>query len=129
MIKPEDNLRYAACLLACAVAGADGRVQQEEMSQLRTIINQELILNKNFKYAGMLDRLLANNHALKADHNWAMSEIKKNEKQVTPLLKQQFISLMEKVAGAFPPVTPEENAFVQKIRTELEAIGAAPSQE
>lgn len=128
MIKPEDTLRYSACLLACAVAGVDGRIQNEEKSQLRTIINQELVLNKNFKYAGMLDRLLAYNHALKADYNWALSEIKRNEKRLTPELKQQFVNLVKKVAEIFPPVTPEENELVSRIKNDLDAIGKEPAQ-
>lgn len=128
MIRPEDTLRYSACLLACAVAGIDGRVQEEERDQLRTIINQELVLNKNFKYAGMLDRLLANSHVLKADYNWALSEIKRNEKRLTPELKQQFAGLLKRVAETFPPVTPEENELVDKIKTDLDGIGAEPAQ-
>lgn len=128
MIKYEDTLRYAACLLACAAAGVDGRIQEEEKSQLHSIINNELVLNKNFKYAGMLDRLLMYNHALKADHNWAMSEIKKHEKQLSPQLKQQFVSLVQRVAETFPPVTPEENEFVAKIKADLDAIGAPAAQ-
>lgn len=127
MIKAEDTLRYAACLLACAVAGVDGKLQKEEKQQLQTIINQELVLNtKSFRYAGALGNLLNQPNRLRPNHEWAMSEIKRNEKMVSPGLKDQFIRLVNKVAEAFPPVTPEENEFVQKIRKELDAIGLPP---
>lgn len=129
MIKVEDTLSYAGCLLACAVAGVDGKLQNDEKHQLRTIINQELILGtKSFRFAGVLNNLLEQPNRLKPDHSWAMAEIKKNEKKVSPEMKSRFIRLIQRVADAFPPVTAEENEFLQKIQTELQALGNPPPQ-
>ena len=129
MVKAEDTLRYAGCLLACAVAGVDGKLQSDEKQQLRTIINQELILgSKSFRYAGVLNNLLEQPNRLRPDHSWAMAEIKRNEKRITPEIKAQLIKLVAKVAEAFPPVTTEENEFLQKIQGELQALGNPPAQ-
>jgi hypothetical protein len=127
MIQSEDTLRYAACLLACAVAGADGRMQEEEKHQLQTIINQELVLNsKSFRYAGVLGNLIRHSETLRPDHKWALSELKKNEKQVSPEFKDQVVRTIRRVAEVFAPVTPEESALVQQIQQELQAMNTPP---
>lgn len=129
MIKPEDNIRYAACLLACVVAGADGKLQDEEKSQLQTIINQELILNsKSFKYAGVLGNLIRHGEMLKASHQFALAELKKNEKQVTPELKRQISNMLKRVAEAFPAASSEEDELLKKIQQEVESLGVPQPQ-
>jgi hypothetical protein len=129
MIKTEDNLRYATCLLACAIAGIDGRIQDEEKHQLQTIINQELVLNsKSFRYAGILANLIQHGQTLRPNHEWALGELKRNEKVITPQFKEQIVKLMQRVAETFPPVTPEESVLAQKIKQEIDAIGAPQAQ-
>lgn len=129
MIHVEDTLRYAACLLACAVAGADGRIQNEEKDQLQAIINRELVLNsKSFRYAGILSNLIQHGETLKPNYSWALSELKKNEKLVTPQFKQQVIGLIQRIAEVFPPVTQDEGELVKRIRQEVESIGVPQPQ-
>jgi uncharacterized tellurite resistance protein B-like protein len=124
MIKTEDNLRYSACLLACAVAAADGKLQDEEKHELQTIINQELVLNsKSFMYAGVLGNLIRHGETLKANHTWALSELKKYEKQISPELKQQIMRMLKRVAEAFPAASPEEDELMKQIQQGIEALG------
>jgi hypothetical protein len=56
-----------------------------------------------------------------------MKEIKTNSHYLSPELKEKFIAVMQKTAGAFPPVTNEESDIINRFKRDIENINGDPA--
>ncbi len=127
-MSPLENLYYAAGELAYAIARADGEVQNEERNKFLEILNGELdpagqqatgeIIFKLMDKRGHFDPA--------ATYEFAMNTIRNNGHYLSPALKERFVNLLEKVAAAYPPVTSEENALLNRFRSDILEINGDP---
>jgi uncharacterized tellurite resistance protein B-like protein len=122
------NLHYAMGELAYAVAFADGQVQKEEREKFESIIASELrSKNYDFDVSDIIFKMLdKEKHDADTVYEWAMNEIKLNSHYLSPVLKQTFIVIMEKIAKAFPPVTGEESNLIERFKKDIELISGDP---
>jgi len=125
---PIENLHYAIGQLACAVAFSDGKVQKEEREKFQGIVVQEL-KNKDYSF-DVSDIVFQVMEKDKMDsdtmYEWAMKEIKTNGHYLSPELKGKFISVMEKVANAYPPVTKSESSIINRFKKDIESVKGDP---
>jgi len=122
------NLHYAIGELAYAVAFSDGKVQKEERQKFDNIIAAELrSKNYDFDVTDIIFKMLdKEKHDVETVYQWAMDEIKLNSHYLSPVLKQTFISIMEKIAKAFPPVTGEESQLIERFKKDIESFMGDP---
>jgi hypothetical protein len=55
-----------------------------------------------------------------------MDEIRLNSHYLSPKLKETFITVMEKVAKAFPPVTVNEQSLIDRFKKDIAVINGDP---
>jgi uncharacterized tellurite resistance protein B-like protein len=122
------NLHYAIGELAYAIAFSDGQVQQEEREKFDAIISAELkSKNYDFDVSDIIFKILdKEKHDVETVYQWAIKEIKLNSHYLSPVLKQSFISIMEKIAKAFPPVTGEESSLIERFKNDIDSIIGDP---
>lgn len=123
-----ENLHYAIGELAYAVARADGNVQKEERKIFHDIVEAELrCKDYAFDISGIIFQIMDKDKTDSATtYDWAMDEIKLNSHYLSPELKNKFISVMEKVAKAFPPVTVSEESIISKFKKDIAVINGDP---
>jgi len=127
-MSPIQNLHYAIGELAFAIAFADGQVQNEERERFANIIADEL-QNKhyNFDVSDIIFRVLdKEKYDVDTVYQWAIHEIKLNSHYLSPVLKQTFIIVMEKIAKAFPPISGEESKLIERFKKDIEPIIGDP---
>lgn len=128
-MNPVENLHYAIGQLAFAIAFSDGKVQKEESEKFHKIVLEELN-NKSYDF-DISDIIFQIMEKDKMDSNtvydWAIKEIKTNGHYLSPDLKEKFISVIEKIAGAYPPVTKEELLIIDRFKKNIEAISGDPT--
>ena len=127
-MNPIENLHYAIGQLACAVAFADGKIQKEEREKFHNIVVKELKDNDyGFDVSDIVFQIMEKD---KMDTNtlydWAMKEIHTNSHYLSPELKQKFVSVMEKVATAYPPVTKSESSVIAKFKKDIASVHGDP---
>ena len=122
------NLHYAIGLMAYTVAFADKKIQKEEREKFHAIVEAELrCKDYDFDVSDIIFQMLEKDKTdAVTSYNWAMNEIKNNSHYLSPELKRTFITVMEKVANAFPPVTFEENRILEKFKKEIVPINGDP---
>lgn len=128
-MNPTENLHYAIGQLAFAVAFSDGKIQKEESENFHKIVSEELNNNSyDFDVSDIIFKVMEKD---KMDSNtvyeWAMKEIKTNSHYLSPQLKEKFISVIEKIAGAFPPVTNEESDIINRFKKDINDIHGDPT--
>ena len=117
---PTEILHYAIGELAYAMAASDGEVQKEERQQLHDIVHEEV---KKGNYAFDFSRIMfqivdKEERPVAAAYSRAMRIIRLNNTHFTPEMKAIFASVLNKVAEAFPPVTPEECSMIANFENE-----------
>lgn len=125
---PLENLHYAIGELAYAVARADGNVQKEERKIFHDIVVAELFCKDYlFDISAIIFQIMDKDKTDTAIiYKWAMEDIKLNSHYLSPELKNKFISVMEKVAKAFPPVTVSEQRLIDKFKKDITVINGDP---
>jgi uncharacterized tellurite resistance protein B-like protein len=123
-----ESLYYAIGELAYAIARVDGKVQREEKEKFHEIVSTELNNNEhNFDISDIVFQLMARDKAdSKTSYEWAIKQLKLNSHYLSPQLKEKMLSIMEKVAEAYPPVTREEKNMIENCRAEIEALKGDP---
>lgn len=127
-MNPIENLHYAIGQLAFAVAFSDGIIQKEESEHFHKIVAEELS-NKShdFNVSDIIFQVMKKD---KMDSNtayeWAMKEIKTNSHYLSPELKAKFLSVIEKVASAYPPITDNEMTIINRLKKEIKDIHGDP---
>lgn len=127
-MNPVENLHYAIGQLAYAVAFSDGKVQREERERFQSIVVSELKgKDYGFNVSDIVFQILDKD---KVDSNtiydWAMKEIRTNSHYLSPELKEKFLSVMEKVAEAYPPVSNDENSIISRFVRDIAGINGDP---
>jgi len=125
---PIENLHYAIGQLAYAIAFSDGSVQREEREKFQSIVAEELE-NKQFGFslADIIFQIMdKDKQDTETTYQWAMKEIKTNSHYLSPDLKQRFITVMEKVAKAYPPITDEESRVLEQFKTDMADVHGDP---
>jgi uncharacterized tellurite resistance protein B-like protein len=122
------NLHYAIGELAYAIACADGEVQKEERQKFHNIVKNELEKEHyDFDISCIIFQIMDKDKAsLEDSYHWAMKQIKLNSHYLSPELKKTFICVIEKVAEAYPPVTPEEQTLIDKLKKDIRSLKGDP---
>lgn len=125
---PIENLHYAIGELAFSIAKADGKIQKEEREKFHSIVAAELrSKDYNFDVSDIVFKLMDKDDMdSETTYSWAMKEIRTNSHYLSPKLKETFIRIMEKVAKAFEPVAPKEQALLEKFFKEIAEIHGDP---
>ena len=126
---PLEYLYYAVGELAYTMASADGSVQPEERKKFLQILNEELDEGDGMPKVGEIIFTLMEKRGgidAEATYEMAMNTIRTNSHYLSPQLKQRFIHLLERVAGAHPPVTTEESALLKRFREDIRPINGDP---
>ena len=123
-----ENLHMAIGQLAFAVAFADGKVQKSEREKFHNIVTEELS-NQDYSF-DVSDVVFQIMEKDKMDSNtvydWAIKEIKTNGNYLSPELKQKFITVMERVADAYAPVTVSELSIIDRFKKDIDGIHGDP---
>ncbi len=127
-MRPLQSLHYAIGELAYAIANIDGQVQKEERMKLHNIVAAELrCKDYNFDVSEIIFQILdKDKQDSETTYNWALKVIKLNSQYLSPELKKTFISVMEKVAKAYPPVTASEQALISRFKKDIADIHGDP---
>lgn len=122
------NLHYAIGELAFAVAFSDGEVQKEEREKFESIVSAELrTKHYDFDIAGIIFKILDKERVnAESAYKSAIAQIKLNSHYLSPSLKSTSVSIMEKIAKAFPPVTGEEQKLIERFKKDIEPINGDP---
>lgn len=125
---PIENLHYAIGELAFSIAKADGKIQKEEREKFHAIVAAEMrTKDYNFDVSDIVFKLMDKDGMdSETTYNWAMKEIRTNSHYLSPKMKETFIRIMEKVAKAFEPVSPKEQAILEKFFKEIADIHGDP---
>ena len=125
---PIQNLHHAIGELAFVVANADGKVQKEERHKFHSIVEAELrCKDYDFDVSDIIFQIIDKDKTdSETTYKWAMDQIKLNSHYLSPGLKKTFIRVMEKVAKAYPPVTPSEQKFINRFKKDIEPIKGDP---
>lgn len=122
------GLYYAFGQLAYAVAAADGKIDATE----RNMLHDQLVKLANshgveFDYSEIIFRLLEHDHIdVKTAYEWAMKEMKLNEYYLTEKRKEDFISILTKIAEANPPVTINEQMLIDRFTEDISKLKGDP---
>ncbi len=125
---PTENLYYAIGELAYAIARADGEVQKEEREKFHAMVAAELrCKDQGFDVSDIIFQIMDKDKTSTKDaYNWAMKQIHLNSHYLSPILKDNFIRVMEKVAKAYPPVTIDEVKLIEKFKADIANVKGDP---
>ena len=125
---PIENLHMAIGQIAYAVARIDGKVQEEERQKFHSMVAAELrCKDYDFDISDIIFQIMDKNKmSAETTYEWAMKEVRLNSHYLSPELKHTFITVMEKIAKAYPPVTPEENSIIERFRKDIEPLHGDP---
>ncbi|MBA3971152.1 MAG: hypothetical protein H0X46_03250, partial [Bacteroidetes bacterium] len=104
-------------------------IQKEEREKFQNIVLAEIRSRENdFDISGIIFQVLEKDKFVdpQTSYDWAMKEIRLNSHYLSPMLKQTFIFVLEKVAKAFPPVTREEKNFLDRFMEDISSIEGDP---
>lgn len=123
------NLHSAIGELAYAIARADGAIQKEERKKFHDIVAAELrCKDYNFDISDIIFQILNRDKFIdtKTSYDWAMKEIRLNSHYLSPQLKETFVKVIEKVAKAYPPFTPEEMNLLERFKKDIAPLKGDP---
>jgi uncharacterized tellurite resistance protein B-like protein len=129
MMTPIENLHYAIGELAYAIAAVDGKVHKEERQKFHDIVAAEIrCKDYDFDVSDIIFQILDrdNEHDTETMYKSAMHTIRTNSHYLSSELKDSFIIVMEKVAKAFPPVTPAEQKLLERFKKDIAPINGDP---
>jgi uncharacterized tellurite resistance protein B-like protein len=127
-MNPTENLHYAIGEIVYALAAADGEVQKEERLKLKEIVSEEVSKHHfDFDITSIIFQTLdKQGQGSKESYEWGMNQMRVNSHYLSPELKTACISIMEKVAAAFPIVTNEERSLIERFRAEIAPLKGDP---
>jgi uncharacterized tellurite resistance protein B-like protein len=114
------NLYYALGIFAYAVAKADGTVQLEERNELHKIVQEEIDHDMDFTYVEIIFKILQKDKAgFEEVHQWALDALEKGKYYLTEKIKAQFVTVLKRVADAFPPKEQAEHDLINTLIREI----------
>ncbi len=125
---PVESLYFAIGQLAYAVAFSDGEVQKEEREKFQAIVTEGLKDRRAaYDVSDIIFQILERDKVYShTAYEWALKEVKANSHYLSPDLKATFVTVMEKVAAAFPPITLAEFRMLQNFKKELSSVEGDP---
>jgi uncharacterized tellurite resistance protein B-like protein len=125
---PIENLHYAIGQLAYAIARADGEVQPKERLKFQNMVAAELrCKDYNFDISEIIFKMMDKEKAsTEITYEWAIKQLKINSHYLSPEMKKKFITVIEKIAKAYPPVVIEEQQLIERFRKEIEPLHGDP---
>jgi uncharacterized tellurite resistance protein B-like protein len=125
---PLQNLHTAIGELAYAIARADGKIQRSEAAAFLHLVTAELdYKNYDFDVSEIIFNIMTKDKMdIETAYNWAMKEIQINSHYLSPGLKKKFISVMEEIARAYPPVTDTEKIILERFKKEIAPVHGDP---
>jgi uncharacterized tellurite resistance protein B-like protein len=121
----KQHLYYSMGIMAYAIAMADGEVNLEEKEKLEEIVSSETKQRFNIDYASIIFQILEKDkQQIDGVYNWAIEALKTGKHYLTQDMKNQFISVINKVAEAFPPITKEERELADKFLKAIEQVSS-----
>jgi uncharacterized tellurite resistance protein B-like protein len=125
---PLESLHYAIGEIAYSIASADGFVQPEERIRFHDIVTGHLNVNDyDFTISEIIFTILNRDKRTSADaYNWAIREIKLNSHYLSPDLKKSFLTVVNEVSKAYPPVTKEESTVIAAFLKAFEPLKGDP---
>lgn len=125
---PIQNLYYAIGELAYAVAFADGKIQKEEREKFHDIVAEELRSHdSDFDISDIIFKMLERDKRdSESVYQSAIHQIRLNSHYMSPGMKEKFVSVMEKIAEAYPMRTEEERNMIQQFKADMEPIKGDP---
>ncbi len=129
MMTPLENLHYAIGELAYVTAAIDGKVHKEQRKKFHDIVAAEISSKDyDFDISDIIFQILDKDkeHDAETMYKSAMHTINTNSHYLSPELKDTFIIVMEKVAEAFPPVTPAEQKLLERFKKDIVPINGDP---
>ena len=115
------DLYYALGELAYAIAKADGKIQKEEKKTIHDIVIAELKKN-NFYFEDLeliIQFIQKDNLPFEKIYDEALDVMRQNSFYLDKSLKEKFMSIIQKIANAFPPVTKSEQCIIDKFEKDL----------
>lgn len=121
---PSQNLYYALGELAYAIAKCDGVIQEEEKRILHDIVTSEIRKdNIDFDYSEIIFSIMAKDATdVETSYGWAISEIRNNRHYFNEGFRETFVSVLCKVAEAFPPVTAQERTLIDRFTKDVKSL-------
>ncbi len=121
---PSQNLYYALGELAYAIAKSDGAIQEEEKRTLHDIVTREVQKdNVDIDYSEIIFSIMSKDATdVETSYGWALSEIRNNRHYFNDAFKETFVTVLCKVAEAFPPVTAQERTLIDRFRNDVRKL-------
>lgn len=118
------NLYYALGELAYAIAKADGAIQNEEKQILHHIVISELKKNNfDIENIEIIPRFMEQDDVpVETTYREALDLMRTNNIYLSETLKEKFISFIQTVADAFPPVTIEEQSIIDRFKKDINEL-------
>ena len=119
-----ENLHFAIGEIAYAVAMSDGKLQKEEEEQFNAIIYTELHKHHyGFNVADIIFKIIsADKTDSDTSYHWGIKTLQENALYLSPELKQTFISVIEKIAQAFPSKGGNELRLLSQFKKDMEPL-------
>ena len=120
-----ERLYYGLGLLAFAVAKADGKIDPEERRKLHEIVEKDKACNHpELDISEIIFHILKKYDKTHQQdlYDRAIKEFKTAKAFIEDDMRSDFPALLEKIARAFHPITPEENEIIQRFRKDLDEI-------
>ncbi len=125
---PIENLHFAIGQLAYAIAFSDGKIQKEEREKFQKIVSEHLKSKEySFDVSDIVFQIMERDRMdSETAYEWAIKEIRTNSHYLSPELKGNFISVMQKVADAYPPFSEKEKALMDRFKKDIEGLHGDP---
>lgn len=120
----KEHLFYGLGIIAHVVARADGIIQADEKNELRELVEEWVSqLDVDYDITQIIFRVIDNRPTDNEEaYNLGMKYIRLGDQHLTESMKEKFVFLIRDVAHAFPPVTEEEKAMIDRFRSDLEKL-------
>ena len=120
----KENLYYALGELAYAVAISDGKVQEQERQKIHDIVVEGTAShNRDIQVSEIIFHVLQKEQLdWEKTYSWAMDEIRKYKSLLTAEMKDDFVTILFKVADACNSVSIEEQKVIEQFQVDLKAL-------
>lgn len=120
-----ENLYFALGELVYAIAKADGEIQREEEETIHKIVKEGVAKHHpELNIADIIFQIMEKDNImdLETSYKFALESMEKVNYKLTDELKNEFVNIVTKVAGAFPPVTIEEEDLITRFKKDIAKI-------
>lgn len=129
-MEPVEQLYYALGELCYALAWArgEGKIQKGEKERLHVILEAEFKTHKALIEPTEIIFQILQKEGMdaKTAYVWAIKEMSLNSHYISENLKTHFLSVIRKVAEAFPPITEDEQVLLDDFIVRLKDMKGDP---